>query len=342
MKKNIIVITAAAAVILMTGCISKGKSSESGKTQVSDGSAGTSRTTENKPASAGAAEIPGTNEAITERAANLAEWAGCRRSSYGFRPYKPSVKDFTEYVDTMSSFFKKNETENATGTLIWIVGEVSGKNSISCRLNFPKPSGVTIPRWLGFSKEDFNEEYLTAFDKAGYDVWLQVESGYVDIEQLATIVMTQYRHHPCVKGFGIDVEWYKNTTDGEDGTPLDDETAEKIDRAVKKINPAYSVFVKHWDQDFLPPEYRGVNNDMIFVTDSQYFSSLKEMSEYYTSWAEYYAPNPVFFQIGYEGKKNNWKDPDEIGSDERLWRTFEKPLQGLGQFILDGLLQSSI
>ncbi len=356
MKKSIIFITVAVVVsaILMTGCISKRKSSESGKVQASGeaaGISGTSGTSENAPASAAVSENsgageksenPGANEVITEQAANFAEWAGCRRSSYGFRPYKPSVKDFTDYVDTMSSFFKKNETENATGALIWIVGEVSSKNSISCRLNFPKPSGMTIPRWLGFSKEDFNEEYLTAFDKAGYDVWLQVEPGYVDIEQLAVIVMTQYKHHPCVKGFGIDVEWYQNTTDGEDGTPLNDETAEKVDRAIKKINPAYSVFVKHWDQDFLPPEYRGVNNDMIFVTDSQYFYSFKEMTEHYTGWAEYYAPNPVFFQIGYEGEKKNRKDPNEIGSDEKLWRTFDKPLQGLGQFILDGLSQSTV
>ena len=339
MKKSIIFITAVFSALLMAGCLSKGKTSASAGTQSTQGA---SATQENASVSTVASALPASGNDSIERAANYADWAGCRRSSYGFKPYKPSVEDFTDYVGTMSSFFKKSKTENATGALIWIVGEVSNKAGISSKLNFPKPSGLTIPRWLGFSKEDFNEEYLTAFDKAGYDVWLQVETGYVDIEQLATIVMTQYKHHPCVKGFGIDVEWYQNTTDGEDGTPIDDATAEKVDLAVKAVNPSYSVFVKHWDQGFLPPEYRGLNNDMIFVTDSQYFYSLKEMADYYTGWAEYYAPSPVFFQIGYEGEKKNWKDPNEIGSDEKLWRTFDKPLQGLGQFILDNLLESDV
>ncbi|MBO4404515.1 MAG: hypothetical protein J5780_04200 [Treponema sp.] len=260
------------------------------------------------------------------------EWAGCRRSSYGFNHTKPSVQDMTSYVQTMESFYNKSKDKKATGALVWIVGEVSGSKAYSCKLNFPKPDGKDIPSDILFAKEDINEEYLTAFDKAGFDVWLQVEPGFVDIEKLATIVMTKYRNHKCVKGFGIDTEWYKNTTDGNDGTALDDETAQKVDAAVKKVNPSYSVFVKHWDTAFLPPTYRGVNNDMIFVTDSQFFESLEEMKSHYSEWADYYAPNPVFFQIGYYGKEN-WKSED-LGLDEKIWKSFDRPLKNFGTEIL--------
>lgn len=265
---------------------------------------------------------------------NYAEWAGCRSSVYGMDKF-PTVTKWTQYVGKMASFYKKNANEYSQGTFIWLVGTVTNSKTKSCWLSFPQPKGVTIPDGIEFNDVDENEEYLTAFDEAGYNVWLQVESGFVDIEKLATVVMTKYKHHKCVKGFGIDVEWYQNITDGKPGTKLDDETASKVDAAVKKVNSDYSVFVKHWRKDYLPKTYRGVNNDMIFVTDSQGFSSLDRMQSYYSGWANDYAPNPVFFQIGYDGDKEDDDDPNEIGSDEAIWRTFDKPLQGLGQAILD-------
>ena len=274
----------------------------------------------------------------------LAEWAGVRHSSYGnfvenrhhdYETADPSK--MTSYVNDMSGFYKKDASTNATGALVWIVGEVSTGKS-SCRLNFPKPDGVEIPDGLGFAKSDSNEDYLKAFDDAGFDVWLQVEAGFVDIEKLAVVVMTKYKKHSCVKGFGIDAEWYQNTTDGNDGTPVDDATAKKVDEAIKKINSTYSVFVKHWDTAFLPQTYRGQNNDMIFVTDSQYFDSLNDMKEHYSAWAEHYEPNPVFFQIGYYAREED-DNGDEIipGSDEKIWKSFNKPLKDFGTEILKSL-----
>lgn len=303
------------------------------------------------------------------------EWAGCRRSSYGFNRSNPSVSDMTSYVDTMSGFYNKAENKKATGALVWIVGEVTssledevddkkdnglftynGKkyedendawakatiptSEYSCRLNFPEPSGVEIPKYLKFGKSDFNEDYLTAFDEAGYDVWLQVEAGFVDIVKLATVVMTKYKDHPCVKGFGIDAEWYRNVIDGYDGTAVTDTIAKSVDEAVKKINSKYSVFVKHWDTNYLPKKYRGVNNDMIFVTDSQYFDSLKNMKKHYSEWAEHYEPNPVFFQIGYYARPDGKEKVEGSGSDEKIWKSFDKPLKDFGTAILKSLPES--
>lgn len=267
---------------------------------------------------------------------SYAEWAGCRSSIYGMDKF-PNAVSWTRYAGTMASFYKKTATEYSTGTLVWLVGTVTDNKTKSCYLNFPKPKGVSIPSGIEFGDEDENEWYLNAFDEAGYSVWLQVESGFVDIEKLAAVVMTKYKHHPCVKGFGIDVEWYQNITDGKPGTKLTDEIAEKVDKAVKKINGNYSVFVKHWRKDFLPENYRGVKNDMIFVTDSQGFDDKEDMTDYYTSWAEYYEPNPVFFQIGYYARPDDQEEVEGSGSDEKIWKSFNKPLQEFGQFILDGL-----
>ena len=294
-----------------------------------------------------------------------AEWAGVRRSNYGeFGGDNPkSPKKMTEYVNKMSSFYNKNESEKSTGALVWIVGEVSaagygetdkvnkppkyrnrGANKIweqmiesntvpdgkyCCRLNFPFPENSDVPPGLTDDDEDFNESYLTAFDIAGFDVWLQVEAGYADIVKVAKIVMTKYKNHKCVKGFGVDVEWYRNVEDGKPGQMLTDEVAQNVDAAVKSVNPSYSVFVKHWETGYLPPSYRGVNNDMIFVTDSQDFGGNRSaLTKHYRDWANYYEPNPVFFQIAYE-------------DDEDIWNSFDNPLADYGEYILTHIEDSS-
>ena len=242
-------------------------------------------------------------------------WAGLRVSPYGFRhdgsgnKDYPSTEDFDSYASKISSYY-----EGSTGAFIWLVGTVASNKDYSCSLNFPEPSGVDIPSGVYFSDEDRNEEFLTMADEKGYSVWLQVESGFVDIEPLATLVMEKYKNHKCVKGFGIDAEWYQNITDGEDGTPVDDETAEKVDKAVKKINPEYTVFIKHWDPLWMPETYR---SDIIFVNDSQGFENLNHMKTEFASWARTFKGNPVFFQIGYD-------------ADENVWSRFKNPVAEVG------------
>lgn len=254
-----------------------------------------------------------------------AKWAGCRSSQYGIDPF-PSPSGWTSYVNKMTSYYKGSK-----GALIWIVGYVNEK-SWGCRLTFPQSSsdlaGLSESSLEGirFADEDENEAYLTAFDRAGYDVWLQVESGRADLEALAQIVMNHYKNHPCVKGFGVDVEWHNPSALKENnngyGTKLSDSLAKKIDTKVKSVKSDYSVFVKHWDSKWLPKTFP---SDMIFVNDSQQFHSLEQLKGDFQYWASLYAPNPVFFQIGYE-------------DDKDLWGTLSKPqAKSLGNLILDGL-----
>ena len=143
--------------------------------------------------------------------------------------------------------------------------------------------------------------------------------------------MTKYKDHPCVKGFGIDVEWHKpkatkyTNDEGkekikyDEGTKLSDATAKAVVEAVKSINPNYTVFAKHWETEWMPPSYR---SDMIFVNDSQGFGSLSEMENEFSNWASTFSDNPVFFQIGYN-------------DDEWIWSELSNPVAELGAALAD-------
>ena len=255
-----------------------------------------------------------------------ARWAGIRASSYGliesFSKY-PGIIDMTDYVGKMETCYA-----GSNGTVILIVGVVS-EDEKDCCLDFPISKEIT--NVIG-NDVDFYEDYLTALDNCGYSVWLQVEPGNADLVELAKEVMNHYKHHSCVKGFGIDVEWYKRA-DNRNGMKLcsyykdgayEPNTASKVLSAVKAINSNYTVFVKHWDQRWLPDSMDG----LIFVNDSQGFRSsdsktaLQRMCEEFADWADTYAPCPVMFQIGY--------DTDE----SKIWGSMENPAEELGKAII--------
>lgn len=267
-----------------------------------------------------------------EPAPRFVKWAGVRVSYYGMgksfrvgKEYKfPSVSDMVGFGQKMSACY-----EGSIGTYILIVGTIStdeddAGNTINgkCSLQFPLSKSIKNARG---SEDDFYEEYLTAMDSAGMAVWLQVEPGDADLVELAKEVMNHYKHHSCVKGFGIDVEWYeyRESAGAEEGdsSKLSDATAKAVVEAVRAINSAYTVFVKHWDENWLPPIYR---EGLIFVNDSQYYDSPSEQRVDFAAWANYYAPNPVMFQIGYQADK------------ETVWGNYSNPAKELGQFIADG------
>ncbi len=241
------------------------------------------------------------------------EWAGLRSSTYGIKPF-PSNDEWESYVQEMETFYP-----GSVGTFVWIVGYVTGNGkNRTCTLNFPLDTSidgvVTFPI-------DENEEFLTQCDAKGYAVWLQVEPGNCDIASLAEAVMKRYAHHPSVRGFGIDVEWYyPHNTDGY-GIPITDELAQQIDTGIKKIDKRFNFFLKHWDATWMPPHYR---SDIIFVNDSQGHFSLSSMKQEFDSWAKAFYPNTIMYQIGYE-------------SDKDLWKVYEKPPLDLGTYLLTDL-----
>lgn len=232
--------------------------------------------------------------------------AGFRYSTYG-PTYNPGPEYWPEVGKQMAAKFT-----DAKPATIWIVGNVNGNGTY---LNLPCETQDPNIR-CGFV--DMNEDLLTAFDEQGFDVWLQVEAGNADMLELIDIVLNQYKHHPSVVGFGVDVEWYQST-DGPEGTPISDEVAERWVKAVRKHNPNYKLFLKHWDSRWMPPNYR---DGILFVNDSQQFESFEHLMREFTEWGRTFAPAPVGFQYGYP-------------ADRIWWKYLEDPPGEIGQLLID-------
>ncbi len=231
--------------------------------------------------------------------------AGFRFSTYGVHG-NPAPEYWVSVGERMAEKFP-----GATPQTIWIVGNIYDEGTY---LNFPCETDDPYIK-CGFI--DMNEEALTSFDENGVDVWLQVEPGNADFDQIIDIVLNQYGHHPSVIGFGLDVEWY-NSTVGPLGVPISDEEANRWVEVVQAHNPDYYLFLKHWEIEWMPPNAR---EGIVFINDHQDFESLDDMLANFTAWGEYFDGYPVGYQFGYY-------------SDAKWWRAYEDPAAEIGNAIL--------
>lgn len=232
--------------------------------------------------------------------------AGFRYSSYG-PAYNPGPEYWVSVGEQMAAKFPGSKPAT-----IWIVGILDGEGtylSFGCETNDPNIRCAVV---------DINEAVLSRFDEQGFHVWLQVEPGNADVDDLIDIVLNQFKHHPSVVGFGIDVEWYKSTN-GPEGQPVTDEEAKRWVEKVRSHNPNYRLFLKHWDKDWMPPNER---DGIFFVDDSQQFESFDQMADEFTEWGQEFAPSPVGFQYGYP-------------ADKVWWQGLQDPPKDIGQALLD-------
>lgn len=158
---------------------------------------------------------------------------------------------------------------------------------------------------------------LDAFDGAGIDAWIQVESSGCAMSMLIDLVLRHYGSHPSVIGFGVDDEWYLNKQ-YQVGKPITDAEAQAWVEQVRTFNPEYQVFLKHWLIAQMPPTYR---DGLVFVNDSQGFRSLAAMVNDFAAWGGHFAPSPVGFQYGY-------------AKDRKWWRRLGNPPVDIGNAIL--------
>jgi hypothetical protein len=231
---------------------------------------------------------------------------GFRYSSYG-PAYDPGLEYWASVGEQMAAKFP-----DANPATIWIVGILDGEGtylSFGCKPDDPN---------IRCGYVDINEQILTLLDEKGFDVWLQVEPGNASVDELIDIVLNQYKHHPSVRGFGIDVEWYKSTS-GPEGQPITDEEAQRWVASVRKHNPDYQLFLKHWEKEWMPPTER---DGIFFVDDSQQFESFNQMVDEFDDWGKAFAPAPVGFQYGYP-------------ADKVWWQNLLDPPKDIGQAILD-------
>ena len=230
--------------------------------------------------------------------------AGIRSSTYGISPFP----DSTWWVNATTDMASRFESSAPAPAVIWILGYTSNNG---CYLNFPNPNPGTSYSNVTFSNRDRNEAYLDAFDKNGVKVWLQIEPGDANIFTLIDLVLAQYSHHPCVIGFGVDVEWYKTSSHSE-GKAVTDAEAGAWSYRIKTYNSDYLLFLKHWLINKMPPEFR---TDIVFLDDSQIFSNMNSMVSEFESWGEAFKPAGVGFQFGYDSDKKWWENLDDPPGD---------------------------
>lgn len=228
--------------------------------------------------------------------------AGFRYSSYGPKT-NPGPDYWLRVGREMADRFP-----NAHPEAIWIVGVLYGKGTW---LSFP---GESPDKLIAFGFDDENEAALDLFDKNGVKVWLQVEPGDADMLQLIDLVLDRYGHHPCVIGFGVDLEWH-HSSNPDEGEGVTDEEAAQWLAAIRKHNPDYRLFLKHWLAEKMPETLR---DGILFVNDSQGFESLDQMVADFSEWGETFSPAPVAFQYGYPADQKWWGNladpPGDIGN----------------------------
>ena len=229
------------------------------------------------------------------------EWVGFRFSEGGVKSSKNygKVPDGDKWIEFVNKF-KRHFNSDAKPTVIVIVSQ-NAEDVINI-FGFPAPNGYYETDHIMYYSKDIFENILTKFDQAGINAWLQVEPGDNDIITLAKIVFKQYGHHSCVKGFGIDLEWWYREGDGQ-GKKLTADYAQRVVNYVRSINPSYTVFAKHWDPKFMPESYI---EGMIYIDDSQELGSLSGAKSEFRAWAKKFPNNPVMFQIGYAADRNLW------------------------------------
>ena len=239
------------------------------------------------------------------------EWAGFRFSQSGVQKNYDQIPDGQSWVGFVNKF-KRHFNSDAKPTVIVLISSIRD-DKVNYFL-FPAPKGYSETSTIKFNSKDIFEKILTVFDEEGMNVWLQVDPGKNDLVKLAEITFKQYGHHSCVKGFGVDLEWWKNYEEEEGhGSKIPDKDAEALVKYVRSINSKYTVFTKHWEAKYMPDTYR---DGMIFIDDSQGLHSISNAQKEFKKFAEAFKDNPVFFQIGYNADKDLWqKRPTEFAKE---------------------------
>ncbi|MBO4404394.1 MAG: hypothetical protein J5780_03580 [Treponema sp.] len=271
------------------------------------------------------------------------KWAGVRCSDYGA---EDSVGVPQSKGEKWGEFALKvnNKFKNTTPVAIWIVSgfEDSKKTHPTAHLNFN--AGSSLPSYVKNGSGDPNTSFLNYADKNGISVWLQVESGDADILKLAKIVMDKYGSHKCVKGFGVDMEYYfshRSSKSNSDyyGQQMKDQTAKDLVKLVRNYGSNNTVFLKHWKPSIMPPSYR---DGMIFVIDTQGKSSLSSYRQEVQDFAKAFKGNPVMFQIGYNDDKSIWGKLSVKEFAEELTKGLSSSSYNIGIVWVDFTLQYAL
>lgn len=163
------------------------------------------------------------------------------------------------------------------------------------------------------------EAYLKHLDKMNVQVFVEL-FPFKDhnVTQDIGKWLEKLKHHKNVIGVGIELEYFGKATD---------ELAKAWDEKIKSYNPAYRMFLRHYDPSFMPPTYRG-KGDLIFIDDaSEGFR--EDLNKGFADWANRFAPTACAFQIGYPADEDGMNGSNTIG-----WWKLKDPIKQWGEEIL--------
>ncbi|MFQ5440261.1 MAG: polysaccharide deacetylase family protein [Nitrosopumilaceae archaeon] len=272
---------------------------------------GTTEVTCNATDVAGNPAIPTTFDVIVsdlpDSQIQIAGWRSSQNGDYLSSGHDQSDPDY--WISVAEQMTAKFPGSTPGGVLV--VGEVDGASfSPSTFMPFPAPAG-TYPN-VTFGTTDTLEPLLDAYDAAGLKVYLQVEPADADVSMLMDLVMNQYKHHPSVIGFGLDVYWYKHSQFPGTGKPLVDSEVNTWAAQVKTFDPDYMLFVKHWDSSYLS---NARPDNVLFLIDSSGIGSLSGAIAEYLSWIDHFGDSQVGFQIGSPSDQSWWSTLNDPASE---------------------------
>ena len=201
------------------------------------------------------------------------DYIGIRYSKSGVKDknWKGVTPTMSQWQDYMGAYAKK--VPGAKRMFVFIVNSIhdyDGKKGSQCEFRFKKPNSSAISgKYVKYtdsnSEDSLCDEFLSMCDTNGIDVWLQVEPGYNDLVDMANTVLNRFKSHKCVKGFGVDLEWWYRETKvsgGSDhqGKNIDAKETQRVLSAVTNINSDYSLFIKHYSLKYMP-KYSDISSD---------------------------------------------------------------------------------
>jgi hypothetical protein len=163
------------------------------------------------------------------------------------------------------------------------------------------------------------EAYLSHMDKINVKVFIELfPFKNEDVTPQIQHWLQKYKHHKSVTGLGVELEYYGKATDSLTKT---------WDEQVKKQNPEYRLFLRHYDPSFMPPTYRG-KGDLIFIDDASE-GERGDLNKGFADWANRFAPTACAFQIGYPADEDGMN-----GSNATGWWKLADPIKEWGEEIL--------
>ncbi|NII26562.1 hypothetical protein HB364_15850 [Pseudoflavitalea sp. X16] len=192
----------------------------------------------------------------------------------------------------------------------WAVGDLSKAT--------PSYAGVPV---------ETHEAWLTYMDRLGVQVFLEIfpfkanakkGTTATDIPAMIDTWLNKFKHHSCVAGLGVELEYFGKATDSATAV---------WDARVKSHKSAYRLFLRHYNPDYMPPTYRG-KGDLIFINDASE-GTIEELNKGFADWANRFAPTACAFQLGYPADEDGMNGSSDLG-----WWKLKDPVKDWGQSIL--------